>query len=172
MDFITIRNYTNKIINIIIILCAVVVSYNIYMAQEKSIVSLKQLKETEIKKNEILAEILGIGKKIDSYKAFVNKKDISAVINKINNIAGDSGVTINSIKPMDKRDYPFYTWYPFNLIVAANNYNSAVGFIRLLENSEDVYVVEKAEIRPVVNEDGPLSENVELGLLISTVLLK
>lgn len=173
MDFRAMRNYRNKVIDVIIILSAVIISYNIYAVQGKSIASLKQLKETEIKKNEILAEIVGIGKKIDSYKAFVNKKDLSTIINKINNIAGGLGGTINSIKPLEKREYDFYTLYPFSLIVTADSYNSAVEVIKVLENSEDVYTVEKAVIKPVVNENDPLSEkNVQLELLISTVFLK
>lgn len=172
MEYLNLANSKNKIINIAIILCAIILSYNVYKKQAQSIALLKQSKELEAKKNDVLSEIVAEEKKMDLYKKFVNKKDVATIINRLGNIANDARVIINSIKPLEKQDYPVYVRYPFNFSVTARTYADAGKFISKLENSPDIYIVESTTISPSMKEDDPVPENIVLTMIVSTVLFK
>lgn len=168
-----VNKYKNKILNIIIIIFAVMVANNIYKVQNRITQSLKQNREAEIKKNELLDNIGQLEKKVNVYKNLLNKKDISLVMNTINNIARNSGVKIISIKPAGTSDYSVYVRYPFDLIITANSYHNIGTFISNIESYTDVYIIDSINIRPV-------AENIEKGqipkfnvdLKVSTVFFK
>lgn len=167
-------NSKNKVLNAIIILIAIIISYKIYKNQEKSIVALKQTTELEAKKNDILGSIIESEKRINLYKTYVNKKDISSIINQLSIIANECSIRISSMKPLGKRDFPVFVRYPFQLSVIANNYDDAGNFISKLENSPDVYVIEAANLRSgAANaKDSKSADSMILDINLYTVLFK
>ncbi len=172
MEYFNLINSRNKIVNGIIILCAIIISYNIYNKQAQGIAVLKQSKELELKKNDVLREIILSENRITTYKHFVNNKDISSIIYKLHNIANDSGVLMKSIKPLDIHSYPVYVSYPYVLSVSARTYADLGKFISMLENSPDVYLIESTSISPVFKGDDPLPESITVGISLYTILFK
>lgn len=172
MEYFNLINSRNKVVNGIIIICAVILSYNIYQKQAKNIVVLKQSKDLELKKNDTLQEIIILESKAASYKNFINNKDMASLIYKLNNIANDSGVIIKSIKPLILKDNVVYVRYPFSLSVSARTYADVGNFISALESSPDVYFIEALNINPSFKGDDPLPENMVVTIGLSTVLLK
>lgn len=144
-DFI--NEHKNKLLNIAVILIALLIAHNIHKGQVRSVAALKEKKETELKKNEILGNISQLEKRLNLYKNLLNKKDISLIINTLNKIAKDAEVKINSIKPQAERAYPVYLKYPFDLTVEAESYHSLGRFISKLESHPHIYLVEQATIR-------------------------
>ena len=162
-----INKHKNKLLNILVLIIAVIVAYNIFKVQNLKAVSLENKKETEIKKNEVLAEINKLENKIGSYKKFINRKDVPSVINTINNIAKESMVKIVSIKPQpDKDDNPDYAVYSFSLLVNAEDYHALGRFIAKLESSSDLYSVDNLDIKTVQEE------TIAADLILSTFLMK
>lgn len=167
------NKYKNKILNIAIIVFAIIVANNIYKIESKSIESLKASKESELKKNAILGDITVFDKRLKSYKNFLNKKDISLVIDNIGNIAKDCNVKIISVRPEPAQAFPLYVKYTFNLTVNTNDYLALGNFISKLENSFDVYMVESMVVNPRFesSEDTPL-RGLTVNLKVSTFLYK
>lgn len=174
MDYLKLLDSRDKILNIVVILAAVIFSYNIYTTQTKSIGSLEQIKELEKEKNEVLTTIVGLGKQAASYKDYVNKKDVSNTIQRISHIASSSGVEISSIKPLEKQDYPVYMRYPFQLFIVSSSYSAVVRFISNLEKDPDIYIIRSANIKTVdrANEDGAYAQSISLEFEVSTILFK
>ena len=162
-----------NIINFIIILIALPIAVNIYKSQVKSAGLLKNNKEIELKKNEVLEDISISEKTVNSYKALLNRKDIFLVLNVIGNIAKKSGVKINSLKPQAPQDYPAYIKYSFDLTVDVDNYHALGKFISALESNPDVYFVDNLTIK---STEG-LGESTQTGkltvnLTLSTILFR
>lgn len=143
-----INRYKNKILNVLIVAVALFTAFNIYKDQAKAIQSLTGKKQKEIEKNEILDTISRMDKKIRAYRNFLNKKDISLVIDNLGNIAENSNVKISSIKPDLEQVYPLYVKYAFNIGLTVNNYNTLGKFISKLEKSDDVYMIEGLSVLP------------------------
>ena len=174
-DFIS--RYKNKFlnINIVIIIVALIIANNIYKRQTNIIGSLKQNKDAEIKKNEILGSIAQLEKKINAYKDFlnINKGDKSLIMSTINDIAKDSDVKIVSFRPESEIDYYAYVKYPIFLVINAKDYNQIGRFMSKIENSSYVYMVDNLNIRPNSQEekkDG--TENFTIELILSTIWFK
>jgi len=137
-----INRYKNRILNVAIIVVSLFTAYNIYKDQAKAIQILNGNKQKEIEKNEILGNISKVDKKIRTYKAFMNKKDVSLIIDNLGKIAENSNTKLLSIKPDPEQIYPLYVKYAFNLGLVVDNYNTLGKFINKLEKSDDVYVIE------------------------------
>lgn len=177
MDIGSFTEHKNKILNIALILIVLAVSNNIYKKQQKVINSLKQAKAQEIKKNEVLNELVKLNQEIGLYKDFVNKKDISSIVNRLGNLADESKVKIVSIKPGQEESFPVYTKYQFQMTVNVDSYHNIGKFISKLENNPDVYFIESVKINPLAGGYQETSEenhksNLLLELSFSTVLLK
>lgn len=168
------NKYKNQILNGAIVAIALIIAVNIYKSQSLKAAMLVKNKETETMKNGALASISRLEKKFSVYKKFVNKKDISLVINTINNIAVECGVNINSIKPQAEFAEADYIKYPFVLAATAKNYHTLGKFIAKLESSSDLYAVENIGIRPAYDQRKKTkdSDEISVDLTISTVLLK
>lgn len=168
-----INRYKNKILNIAIIAVSLFTAYNIYKDQAKVIKNLEANVQKEIEKNEILGSISKVDKKLRAYKAFMNKKDVSLIIDYLGNIAENSGAKIISIKPDPEQMYPLYVKYTFNLGVAVDSYNKLGKFINKLEKSDDIYVIEGLGVFP---EHASSKEAEMKGLIVnikvSTFLLR
>lgn len=169
-----ITKYKNKIFNIAIIILTLIIVSNIYKSQTKNIESLKETRDTEIKKNEVLTSISQLEKKINIYKSLLSKKDISLVINTIGNIARDSNVKIISVQPQAEENYPAYVRYPFDLVISVDGYHSIGKFVSKIEGySTDVFFIDKANIKPTEKtKESEQTHKLIVNLTISTVVFK
>ncbi|MDI6605997.1 MAG: type 4a pilus biogenesis protein PilO [Candidatus Omnitrophota bacterium] len=168
-----INKYKKSLLNIAVILGALLIAFRIYMGQDKEITGLKQQKENEVKKNIVLEDIEKLEKKLNSYKKFLNKKDILESIRKLSNIAKSSSVNIISLIPQEVKETPDYTLYPFNLSILAQNYHTLAKFINKLEKDDDVYMIDLLSITPQGSGDekeGPAELKAQMQL--STILYK
>jgi len=142
MELSDIKKHQNWVLNILIIILALFISFNIYKKQNKEILSLNAQKEIEIKKN---AEFEAIGRLEEKNKYFKNslsKKDAGLTIDTISNIAKELGIKIISIRPEAELKFAQYNKAPFEISLAINNYHDLGKFISKMENSNDVYVIE------------------------------
>lgn len=155
------NKHKNRIINVVIIILALIISGNIYKKQAEAIKSLEEQKEVEIKKNGVIKDINQLHYKINAYKNLLIRKDASSVINNISDMAKHSGVTIISIRPDSEQKYPNYSKLPFGLLVSAADYHAIGRFISALEDYQDVYVVEAISIKPE-RQTGGLGINLRL----------
>lgn len=168
----------NKVLNIAVILAAVLIAVNIYNAQTKTIAGIKNLKDIEFKKNDVISEISRYEKGIDSYKEFLIKKSTGAIINTINDIANECGVKIFSLKPSGAQDSSLYTKQPFDLSIAAPDYHAIGAFISKLESHSDIYIIDAINMRAAgeftVNPagEGPKTNNISVELRLSKISFK
>lgn len=139
----------NKILNLGIFILALIIAYQIYKVQNRTLESTKQDKESEINKNTVLSKIAQFEKDLNLYKRSLGKKDTSLIISTLSNIAKDSGIEIVSLMPNPEQAYPEYIKYPFKLTVRADNYHVLGRFVSKVESHADVYIVESVEIRAV-----------------------
>ncbi|MCX5711532.1 MAG: type 4a pilus biogenesis protein PilO [Candidatus Omnitrophica bacterium] len=158
-------------VNGAVVILALIISFNIFNAQNKGVAVLEERKNQEIQKNQILSEISLLEKKVNVYKKGINSKDISSVINKIGNIAKDSSVYLVSVRPEKSADYGQYTKYNFFVNVSSDNYHKLGDFVSRIENSPDIYFIDNLQISLVAAseaEPGKLNAN----FYISTILIK
>jgi Tfp pilus assembly protein PilO len=142
------NKYKNTLLNVVLVLAALVVSYNLYEKQDKVLRELKRQKAEQVDKNKVLEEIGMFDQKIKALKDGVNKNDVSLSLNTISRLAKANSIGIISIRPLPKQSYPLYTKYPFTLeITIENGYNSLGMFISDLENDPGIYFVESVNIR-------------------------
>jgi Tfp pilus assembly protein PilO len=142
------NKYKNIIFNIALVLGAVFIAYNfIYTRHLKDLTSLKQQKETEIKKNAVLEKVSKLEKRLNAYKNFLVKKDTGLIIGVLSNMARATGLEISSIRPETEQKFLTYIKVPFSLEMSADNYHALGEFISKLESSSDIYRVEEINIR-------------------------
>ena len=135
------------IIDILIILTALFIISKNYKSQINKVKSLEEKRDVEIKKNVVLNDIEKYEKVLNSYNKGLSKKDVSAVINIINNIAQSSNVGIDSLRPLGEEDYPVYVKYPFELKFNASNYHLIGKFISNLENHPFLFFINLLSIQ-------------------------
>jgi len=171
-----IGKYKNKIlnINIALIIVALIIANNIYKRQTVTMALLKRNNDAEIKKNEVLENISQLEKKINSYKNALNKKDMTLVMNAVNNIAKELGIKIISFKPQNEKDYSVYVKYPFNLAIGIKDYHQLGRFVAKIENSADIYMVDSMNIRTLAEEQKGAGETEKftVELILSRILFK
>ena len=160
----------NNILNFSIIIIALIFANNIYKKQTVIVGSLKQKRNIELKKNEVLSDISQLEKMLNSYKALFYK-DRSLVINPINNLAKESGVRIISIRPTPEVNFQMYSKYPIDLVISADDYHSVGKFISMLESFSYVYIVDDVDIEPAAgslkeDQEYKLSVNLKLGAIL------
>lgn len=172
MNFI--GKHKNKIPAVLFIILAFIIANSIYKNQLKMVEALKEKKDTEIKKNEVLGSISQqLEKKLNPYKRILNAKDISTVVNTISNLAKESGIKINSLKPQAGRDYPAYVKYSFDLDITAPDYHYMGSFISKMESSADIYLVENMNIKTIPGQPGKgQTDKLSVELRLSTILMK
>lgn len=137
----------NKVFNVVLIIVALFFAWNIYKKQIVKIDILKSDIIEEEKKNRALKIIGVLGGKVDSYRRLLVKKEVSFLMNDINNIAREAGVNIISIKPSGEEQQADYVKYNFDLTVSASDYDGLAKFINALEVNKSVYMVDVLEIR-------------------------
>lgn len=162
----------NTIINIAVIVVALIIAQKIYGSQMRVVETLKSQKEAEIKKNEVLANIVQSENKINAYKNLINTKEVTSLMNHISDIARDSEVKILSIEPASEIDAGAYINKSFHLSIKTQDYHKIGEFIAKLENSPDIYMINDLNInagRNTINKD---KDNVSAQITVSTMLLK
>lgn len=160
-----------RVFDILIIGLALIIANNIYKAQSKYILILKEQKEIELKKQEVLNDINKSYTKINTVKAYINKKDISAVVNSLTDIAKDCYIQINSLKPKKEEAHAEYIVYPFELSVNTDNFHKLGKFISRLESSADFYMIRNLDFHST-EKPGAGQNKLAANLVITTVLIK
>lgn len=166
-----ITQHKNKILNIVVIIVALFIVNNIYKGQQANTLRLKEKRDVEIKKSEVLKEVSQLDKKFKALKGAVNKKNIASVINTLNNLARDSSLKIISLRPQGQKEFPAYIKYTYNLAVAAPDYHSIGKFIGRLESSEDIYLVEGIKISSETQAQSEADRR-RAEITVSTILIK
>ncbi|MFH1397024.1 MAG: type 4a pilus biogenesis protein PilO [Candidatus Omnitrophota bacterium] len=165
------ENIKSKIFNILIIGLALIIANNIYKSQSGRILALKQQKEVELKKQVVLGDIKRSYSRIAAIKAFINKKEISTVVNSLADIAKECYIQIDSLKPLKEEQFSEYSIYPFELSVSADNFHTLGKFISKLESSSDFYIVRKLDFH-LTGRFGAGQNKLTANLVIATVLIK
>jgi Tfp pilus assembly protein PilO len=132
--------------NVIIILIAAFIAFNIYKKQAENGQTLKNNIEIERNKNKILSNLVGLEEKVNSYKSLLVRKEARIFMNSMGDLASESGVNIASIKPREEESKKDYIRVPFDLIVTASSYHALGRFINTIENSQDVYMIDSVNI--------------------------
>lgn len=131
----------NILLDGIIVIVALVVTWNIYNANVNKRKSLFEEKETAQKKNEVLRQIVALEGKIDSYKVQINKNppDSAKILNVINTMAQAAGVKLSSIKPEQRISKDFYSQDKYSLSFQVYDYHTLGKFISKLESNPDFF---------------------------------
>jgi Tfp pilus assembly protein PilO len=173
-DIVLFNKYKKMILNLAVVLAALLVSFRLYTAQEKEISGLRKQKENEVKKNAVLADIGQMERRLDSYRQFLNKKKIVECVVKLNNAARSASVNISSIMPLDTIEAPYYSLYPFNLVILGKDYHALAKFINDLEKDSDIYMINLLSIGPQGGGDDAKNGASQLRaeMQIATILYK
>jgi len=163
----------NRVINLIIFAAILFVAFRIFNGQLKEVVSLKEKKATEQKKNEKLKEIEALQAKVKQYTDLVNNKDIANVLDTLNGLARESSIEIIAIRPSGEQSAALHTRYAFDLSIVGENYHAIAKFINKLENHDDIFSVDSASFSVISAEkEGVKYEKMGAALTVSTFLLK
>lgn len=175
MEF-DINNFIGKskqsVFNIAVIIVALIFSLKVYSGEMKKIKKLESNISLETKKNEGLVRLDKIMKGFEIFKNKINgNKSIPALINKIGNIAKGSLVKIASIRPQPEEQLASYVKYSFELSVTAKSFHLLGKFISKLENSPDVYFIERLSIRSGLASQTDAQFEVSADLRLNTILV-
>jgi len=163
-----IEKYRNRAVNVILIIVALVISSNIYKANQAKVEELKGKIAEEQKKNDELSNIKKLDSGIKSYRKILAEKDDSVSMNEINSIAKDNEIKILSIKPSAGLFKPDYRKSSFDVNVSAPTYNSLVRFVNAVESYKSFYTVDGLEI--VNKTEDKDEEGLKANMRISAVV--
>lgn len=165
-----IKKYRTLLLNAAVVVLSLIFISNMFKSQSLEAKNLKNARESEGKKNEVLANISQLEKKIIAFKNTYSKRDLSQVINTVSNIARDSNIKIVSIKPKKEDNYQAYVKYPFELNIGADSYHAIAKFISKLENyKEFLFFVDSLTLMPVEHPEGEQASRLSVNLVISTI---
>ncbi len=163
----------NKLLNAGTVLLTLIIVINIYKGQNQAIQMLRAQKDSELKKNEVLAVIGQSEKRIATYSNLFSKKDASLLINTLSNIARDSNMKIMAINPRGQEDRSVYVKYPFDLTLGVDSYHTIGRFVSNLENANEIFFIDKATIKPAERTTtSEVKHSLIVGLTISAIALK
>ncbi|MCK9595170.1 MAG: type 4a pilus biogenesis protein PilO [Candidatus Omnitrophica bacterium] len=160
-----------NILNLAIVGVCIFVAFNIYRGKEGELNLLKEERDNEVKKNEILQGINKLQNNIRIIKDDVNNKAISEVISKLGNIARETQVKITFIKPQNEV-FPSgggYIKYPFELSITTNSYHKMGKFISRIEKSPEIYNIDDLSI---VSNPKAVEDKISARISVSTILIK
>ena len=161
----------NKIMNAGVILLAIFVALYLYNIQNQQIASLEEKKSEEISKSEVIANLIKVEKRNNSYKQTFNRKDLGAVIDAMTDISKGTRVKVISVKPGLEQQYAEYIKTSFLIVVRVEDYHALGQFISKVENSKDLFIVEEVNITTVgsIQPDKKEEKGLDVGLKISTI---
>jgi hypothetical protein len=160
-----INKHKNKIINGGILLISVLIAYNLYKTQIVSLQKLQSDKINETKKNDVLSVLGELENALNTFKKELGRKDADSVINFINSISKETGVSILSIKPDQETKTGEYLITPYMLALKSSGYHNVGKFISRLESNNQVfYSVDNLRINPAKEGSG-----LEINLRLNSV---
>lgn len=165
-----INKYKNVILNLVVLAVAFYFGLKIYNSQMEKVSAIRKQKEVEINKNDVLKNIGNLEGEIGQYKNFVNSKEVSSLLNTISEVAKQSSVKINSIRPAPEEQAEMYVRYPFDLRMVSDNYSNIGNFIANLENNQNIFVIESMHMFTENSTTGVTS--IVADLRVYTFLLK
>jgi Tfp pilus assembly protein PilO len=139
--------HKSLILNLAFILLSLFIANKLLKSQLKEIDALKAKKETEFKRSGVIITISSMEKKVAAYKILLPRKDPSSLINTVTTVAKESGVKIESIRPVQEQKFDDYTKVPFSVLLLAPSYNSLGRFISKIENHQDFLMVDSLNIK-------------------------
>ena len=156
-----------------LILVAIFLAFNIYKSQAKDVKKFREKIDTETKINELLVTFGPLEKKMAALTKLLYKPDASFSISTINKIGEESGVDINSIKPMEERLESEYIVYSFSLVINTDDYDKLGTFISKIESSSDIYTIETLNIRPFYGAKGVEQfQSFTVDMVLNTISIK
>jgi Tfp pilus assembly protein PilO len=160
-----------NILNIAIIGVALLIAFNIFRGKEAELNALKENRDNEVKKNDVLKNISKLQENIQVIKDDVNNKAISEVISKLGNIARETQVKITFIKPQNEIFISggVYIKYPFELSITTNSYHKLGKFISRIEKSPDIYNIDDLVI---ASNPKAVEDKISARISLSTILIK
>ncbi|MFA5096196.1 MAG: hypothetical protein WC478_02530 [Candidatus Omnitrophota bacterium] len=161
MDGEQLEKYRNAIINASVVILSLVIAYNIYKTHLVTALSLKAQISEEKKKNSELEKINLMERKISSYKRLLVKRDASAIMNDISEMAREADIKVISIKPSQGEAGADYLKDNFDVMVNAPHYNAVGKFVYLVESHNNLYMVDSLDINNKA-ETGPAGLTVNL----------
>ena len=120
----------------------------------------------------MLEEIRKSENKITAYKNFINDKQLSSVVNKINEIAKQLPINIISIKPSGEQEFPLYIKYPFAMKIEVNDYHIVGRLLSLLESSPIIFHAETVAMYPEELRIGDKITKIIAEIKVDTYILK
>ena len=161
--------YRNTAFNIGLVLVALIVARVIYSNQYKKVVDLRKNISQEEQKNVLFSELNGVQKKLAVYKQVYTKKEASAIMNDITQVARDADVRIISIKPGEEHKQLGYSELYIDVSIGASDYHSVAKFVASLENSAYLYLIKSYYIRPqILNPE--IAKSKQDRLLVQTTI--
>ena len=153
----------NVVLNLIVVVIAGVVAFNLYQKNEQAKMKLSSNIKEEQKKSKVLEGIDQSEKTMSAYRKLLSKKDTSLVMATITNLAKESGIRVVTVKPVPEARINEFIRMPFVLTVAPPSYHALGKFISAIESAQDVYVVDSVEITTgKEGEPGKLMANVTI----------
>ena len=156
------------ILNVIVGIVALMIALQIYKGKMKEKDSLLLEKETEQKKNAVLANIADLEKDMDVLQTYVAKKDSSDIVNILSNIAKQSSVQITSIRPQSSESGNFYTKDLFTLSVSAPDYHELSKFVANVESyPENIFIIEAVNVDAGDTRANNLNAQIQLSTIFT-----
>lgn len=158
------------ILNIGAVLLVLFVAFKFYQSAQAKIGELNLKKQTEINKNQVAENILGLENTLDSYKEILTKKDFSSVMSTISGLAKACNLKVVSIKPGPEDTFKDYLKFSFLVVVNVPDYHALGKFISQLESQRDAYLVDAIAIDiNNIEQDSAVGTNLNVNLTVSTI---
>ena len=163
----------DKIIFILIIILAFLVGRNsIYKNSLEKINSLKSRQEEEKNKNELLAMISMLERKIDVYKrGSLAAAEIAPLLDKVSALAQRSGIKIENFNPQPTISQKEYTELPVKISLSCD-YHRLGRFLSLLESDQEFIWVKALNVEKDTVVDPGEKKIPEVNLAISGLYFK
>ncbi|MCU0665752.1 MAG: type 4a pilus biogenesis protein PilO [Candidatus Omnitrophica bacterium] len=140
--------YKDYLINIVVLAIAAIIGFKIYIKSNQDIDALKKSIEEEKSKNKVLASLEEKEKEINAYRKYLNSKEITGILDVIGDIARESDIEIDSMRPSGENKYSFFKKYLFDIRCSAGSYHDIARFISYLESNKNVFTVESVSLSP------------------------
>jgi Tfp pilus assembly protein PilO len=152
------------VLNLIVIIIAAVVGFNLYQRNVALKAELGSKIKNEQEKSKVLKNIDQSERTMGAYRKLLSKKDANLVMATITNMAKDQGIRVVTVKPLPELRSDQLIKIPFTLTVAPSSYHALGKFISAIESFQDVYVVDSVGIatKDESGESGKLIANITI----------
>lgn len=162
-------NLQNHSAGIALVVISLMLARNNFVGQTQAISMITKKIEVEKKRNDELLRLEKAKKLSESTRQMINRKNLSMVINHINDFAKETLVTVVSIRPQTEKDMGDYIVYPYDISLSADGYHAVSEFISRVENSQDIFIIDDVTIKPdTQNESSGKNARLVVGMRINT----